>query len=671
MKAWLTILLSTTLAMSVANAQPRTKTNGVRARLYWIGTEIDPEDELAANQSPNLDQAVPNFLIQGNEPWFKTDNRHYEDNYVLVLEASVRFKRDDEVDFRLYSEATAILEIDGAELATSEDGDEAVKEFEPTSEFHRIRIIQYVNDEPRELGLEWKLADEEAFAPIPNQRLTTAAFYFRPTNGAAKRMAQSGDRPGRYEKVAGVFPGCELMTIRPPGVEVPVGGLDLLPDGRLVVAMFDARGLRAPAPQEESNGELWLYSHVAADERSSIQRQRIAEGLFEPCGVCVVGEAIYVSQRSQITRFDCDENRHWHATTVAEGWETNDFHALSFGLVHRAGERDHPGYLFMARGTGLGRMKNPPNHGSIWRVDLGQPAGTNVEPLTGGHRTPNGIGIGPDDQLFVTDNQGEWTPANELNHVVQGSFYGFQHRTDNGGSPTPFQDEPTTQPAIILPQDEIANSPSEPVLIPSGWPFAGQMLVGDVKYGGINRISLEKVGGRWQGAVYRFSQGLEGGSNRLVFDDRGHLFVGAIGGDHASSWNWVNRDGEKTYQGLQRLKTNGRAVFDLECITITKRGFRIKFTEPVAPEWLHDLCNYRLSQWRYVATADYGGPKIDIRELDVLSAKPDETSQAVDIEVAGHKPGHVIHFDLDAVSAKGEPIWSAEAWYTLWRLPEP
>ena len=69
---------------------------------------------------------------------------------------------------------------------------------------------------------------------------------------------------------------------------------------------------------------------------------------------------------------------------------------------------------------------------------------------------------------------------------------------------------PVAMPAIWLEEYEIGNSPSEPTLIKDG-PYKGQMLHGDVSYGGILRDFLEKVNGEYQGAVFRFTGGLEGG----------------------------------------------------------------------------------------------------------------------------------------------------------------
>jgi cytochrome c len=47
-------------------------------------------------------------------------------------------------------------------------------------------------------------------------------------------------------------------------------------------------------------------------------------------------------------------------------------------------------------------------------------------------------------------------------------------------------------------------------------PYKGQMLHGDVTHGGLARDFLEKINGAYQGAVFRFTQGLEAGVNQKV-----------------------------------------------------------------------------------------------------------------------------------------------------------
>lgn len=487
------------------------------------------------------------------------------------------------------------------------------------------------------------------------------------------------DRPGLGEKLDGVHPGYRVVPARPEGMLMPVGGLGMLPDGRLVVARFDARTLVAPRPTEEPNGELWLLSNTATGDRADIQAELIAEGLFEPQGVCVIDGVIYVSQREEVSRFVYNERGgFWDQDAVASGWETNDFHHFCAGLLHEPGPTgEHPGYLYLARSSGLGLWQNPPNHGSVWRIDLSKPAGENVTPITGGHRAPNGIGFGPDGQVFVVENQGEWNPANELNHVQEGHFYGFYQRDNPPRAyPSPFQpddpdnpDTPPTQAAIKLPQSEIGNSPTQPLLFPAGHAFAGQLVMGDMHYGGLNRIYLEEVNGVWQGCAMRMTQGLEGGPNRLLWGPEGSLYVGSIGGSHHQTWWWSNPAREPTYQGLERLVPTGEDAFEVFSMSATADGFVLAFTRPVPAAFLALPENFELHQWTYRATRGYGGPKLDEQSLRVERAVVADDRRSVRLVVPGLKPGYVVHLRTDPVDDAGTPIWSGDVWYTLNEVP--
>ena len=651
--------------------QPKLE-QGVRLRAYQIKPTGKNFPQLAQGQSANLDRTIPDYELEEDAPYWED----VELPLIIHLDSLLKINTPGDYDLLLRCEAPVTLQIGKQKYFSSEDdqGPRATVALKAGSNPIHCEVL--ANEELPELELLIRKSGENRFRSVKKSQLLANAFYFRPTSPGFKRLADSNDRPGLREKVAGVHPSFDLTTMRRPNAYVPVGGLDMLQDGTLVVATFDARKLRAPNPQEEPDGELWLY-HNAEGDPANVRREKIAEQLYEPSGVCVVGDAIYVSQRLEVTRFDQNKEGEWKPTTIASGWESNDFHALSFGLLHEPGEENHPGYLYMAKGSGLGLGENPPLHGSVWRIDLSLPEGENVEPVSGGHRTPNGLGWGPEGTLFVTDNQGNYTPANELNLVQEGAFYGYFHWIGEDAEPTPFQPEPfredhpeaITEASVWLPQDEIANSPSEPVLIPENWPYAGQMLVGDVKYGGINRISLQSVGGVWQGCAYRFTQGLEGGINRITFGPKGSLFAGAIGGDHAATWNWVDPDGRKTYQGLQRLNPNKTETFDIESVELKSKGFLVRFTQPISEESCTSE-TIKLSQWTYRATEEYGGPKRGHTSLSISKIKVAGDGQSVFLEVDGIKTNHVVHLTLDPTSRNGKQLWSSEAWYTVRRLPD-
>lgn len=308
--------------------------------------------------------------------------------------------------------------------------------------------------------------------------------------------------PGDQQPVSGVHPSYDLAEIRPEGFPVRVGGMDFLPDGRLVVAHY------------EPGGGVYIYDHVLEGNREAVEVKKIASGLYKPLGLRVVNGQIYVLQSNQLTLLIdhdgddvIDEYR-----TVATGWDLSDnFHEFSFGLLYH--EEEGKFYATLSSPVLPGGASQVPSaagldRGTVIRID---PSDGSFEVVARGLRTPNGIGFGVDGEMFVTDNQGAWLPANKLIHVQEGAFYGFRDV-----DPVLHGDLPETPAAVLLPQGEIGNSPSEPTLIIDESPYAGQMLHGDVHHGGLKRVFLEKVDGVYQGAVFRFSQGLEAGINRLV-----------------------------------------------------------------------------------------------------------------------------------------------------------
>ncbi len=671
------------LAQAVEDPQtPFATEPGVRCRSYLIDSPVTLDSTVDPSQSANHDVTVDG--LGNGPPELPAEDPPVESEAVIHwFSGWVKIDQPGEYLFEAQSAAACRLKINGVECLEQPAGE--VSFCQPVAlkqGWQTVDLWLMVNaGEEDELGLSWRLPGKDEPEPLPANRFRAPAFHFRPVQLGLKRLAGPGDRPGLGQKVAGVHPGYTVTDIRSPGMEMPVGGLGWMPDGRLIVARFDARTLKAPHPAPLPNGEIWLISNPTARDRAAIRGVKIAHGLFEPSGVCVVGNSFFVSQRKNVLRFDEDHGRRsWCVSVVAGGWQTNDFHQISAGLLHRPGPTaGHPGFLWMARSPGLGLQQNPPNHGSVWKIDLSRQAGQNVEPLTGGHRTPNGIAFGPEKELFVIDNQGEWTPANELNHVQQGKFYGFYQPHDPPeANASPFQppdrDAPfveITEAAVQLPQDEIGNSPTQPLMFPAGHQFAGQLALPDMRYGGINRVWLEKVDGVWQGCAMRFTQGLAAGPNRMLFGPGGEIYVGGIGGQHASTWYWLDSHDQPTFQSLERLTPTGKTAFEIDHVRATAAGLEVIFTEPVAQDWLADPAHYQLRQWTYKATAKYGGPKLDETTLTITACTPSSDGLRVHFTIPDRKPGYVLHLRTDPVSTSGQPIWSGDVWYTLNRVPEP
>lgn len=464
--------------------------------------------------------------------------------------------------------------------------------------------------------------------PEPVEKKAQAPKYIKPGFGAA---------------LEGVHPSYDLRTIRKQNFQPRVGGLAFLPDGRLLVTTWDFVG------------GVYLLDGVQTGDTNKITVKLIASGLAEPLGITVVNGEIFVLQKQELTKLvdlDGDEIIDEYQAVCNSWGVSSDFHEFSFGLLYKDGHFFATLSLAMRLMTG---EKQKPDRGKTIKISMDG----SYEWINHGLRTPNGIGLGIDGEIFVTDNQGEWIPGNKLIHVKKGDYHGMPW-----GLPDPLSAPPTAPPVIWLPEDEIGNSPSEPIVMQDG-PYKGQMLHGDVTHGGIKRDFLEKINGEYQGAVFRFSQGFEAGVNRLCWGPDGALYVGGIG--MVGGWSWK----EKQY-GIQQMKYNGKLTFEMLAVRAKPLGFEIEFTEPLKAGEEVTASDFFVQQWWYLPTTDYGGPKMDLEKLKITRISLSKDRTRVYVEIPGLRKEHVVYFRLpeNLQSASGKSLWSSEAWYTLNNIPE-
>ncbi|MEO6095921.1 MAG: hypothetical protein ABIW76_09625, partial [Fibrobacteria bacterium] len=255
-----------------------------------------------------------------------------------------------------------------------------------------------------------------------------------------------------------------------------------------------------------------------------------------------------------------------------------------------------------------------------------------------------------------------YLPANKLINIRKGRFYGFKHDPVEA-----WDSQKEYPPAVYLPQGDLAQAPSTPLLIRkgdlAGDRFVGQMLLGDAVNGGIRRIFLEKVNGEWQGSVFAFTGGLEAGPERLIWGPDGYLYVGMCG-QGASSWAY------KKDFGLQKVKPNGTDVFEMVSVRSRKAGLEIKFThEPNAAAV--SAAAYAVKSWHYSPTSAYGGSSVDTKTVSVGTPvlSPDKKSvflplSPLDGPTGGN--GRVYNIKLNGISsASGISLWTKETWYTI------
>ncbi|MDQ7910580.1 DUF1080 domain-containing protein [Phytohabitans sp. ZYX-F-186] len=624
---------------------------GVTLRTYDVRVPLEQICTLKPGQTPNVDKLMP--VVD----WTSAADFGFEDNFLTHVTANLDVPSAGAYTFRLTSDDGSRLSVDDAVVvdhdglhgATSKDGT-----VELTEGYHALRIEHFEAGGGQQLTLSWRPPGAEAFTVVPNSVLSTDAGVVRVTAPGYKACQGVSDSPGDGLPLDSTNPGYTLTDLRPAGFEPQVTGMAWTADGRLVVSTWGG--------SDQLLGEVYILDGVTgATGPDQVTYKKVAGGLKEPQGVAVVDGTIYVSQKHELTELRdtngddvADERR-----TVATWPFGGNFHEFAFGLLYKGGNF----YLNLSVAIDLGgATTNPqpaPSRGTS--IVVNRRTGK-VSFVAGGLRTPNGIGWGPDGDLLVTDNQGGWLPASKLVKIEQDAF--FNHYTNPAG---PFDANPVSRPVLWLPQNDIANSPSTPVLLKKG-PYRGQLLIGDVTYGGLQRAYLEKVHGVDQGAVFRHTQGLEAGVNEVSLGPDGDVYIGGLG----AGGNW-GQTGKLTY-GLQKLTPNGTNVFDMKSMSATRNGFTIEYTRPLSTDTIQNITErYELEQWRYAPTPAYGGPKVDEEALTVTGAKVSADRKSVTLSVDGLERDRVVHLRSPRpfTAQNGEELWSTEAWYTLNEIPGP
>lgn len=633
----------TSLVLATLLQQP-SLTPGLTVWVWDVTGILVRMPTVAEGQTPNAYFIAPDLNLNEVIP---SSYGEIKDTFIGRAFGWLEVPETGAYNFRLTCDDGAKLLLDDKLVVDTEWGDSFVADglVQLTKGRHKITVPFYENTGKFYLKLEWKKGGSDTYALVPSSALGTEPGQTFVTSPGDKRwfFEQDPRRPGDGRPLAGVHPSYDLETFRPPTFTPAVGGLTFLRDGRLAVCTWD------------QVGAVYILDNLGKGIED-VTVQTFATGLGEPLGILEVGGEIYVTQKQEVTRLvDVDgDGRADRYESVAGGWPaSHDYHEFSFNLLHKGG------YFYVSTSVPLrgGWTYYNPGSGSAYPVGGVQGTVLQINPRDGswkvyarGLRTPNGMGIGPKGEIFVCDNQGSWLPSSRLNLVRQGGFYGHQE--------TPDGKVATDPPVVWFPHGEIGNSPSEPIAVKAGI-FKGQLFVGDVTYGGIQRVFYEVVGGVYQGAVFKMTQGIEAGVNRLAWGPDGSLYVGGIGSN--GNWNHQNHR-----YGLQRLKPNGKTTFEMLKVEAKPSGFLVTFTQPCDPASVGD---WDVMQYRYELSETYGGPKIDTQRLHVLSAKASTDERSVFLQIAGLEPGHVVHLrSATAKSKAGELLWSTEAWYTLNKL---
>ncbi len=462
-----------------------------------------------------------------------------------------------------------------------------------------------------------------------------------------------------------VYPHFTMSSLRPPGFNPQVSGMDFLPNGDLLVTTWIGFGNTSPG----GPGAAYIIKNVESGDSTKITYKTLSTNMDEPLGATTMNGQVYVVNKDSLVQMVFDSTNDTVLLSmkkVGSGWHrnagasTNGGKDLSFaeGLVYTPAP-DNRFIVGLATEYPLGDVQSP-ERSCILGLTLGK---AGFDTIACGIRSPNGITLGPEDGIFVTDNQGDYVPADKLVQVKQGRFFSVLKNNRS-----PFSNTPATPPVVWFPYgngiDALGISNTQPVYLTSGL-FAHQMLVGDNNLGCLARISLEKVNGDYQGAVFRFSGGLQAGANRMIVGPDGAIYIGGIGvgGNVWGGWNWNNQ-----YYGLQRMVENNTPVFDVLDVRSTgTTTFALDFTEPAKAV---NASNFTAQEWNYIIPAPsgeyYGCCTGATQNLTVQSATLSADGMTATLTINGLTQGDLIYIKFSGIaSVSGRTMWSDRFWYTL------
>jgi len=450
---------------SLMKSVPNQKNEGLAVNIYRFAS-LEDYPTLTDQDAPVYAGVVPSVHATTPEDFGDLDENFYTEftGFIQIPESkNYVFRTISDDGSELYIDGKKVVDNGGLHGPDPKDGEVQLKQGR-----YPIRLRFFQGGGGKAISLQWIRHGEEAFSVIPSSLLSYDPKDLKKTKPYVAPEPIIIGRPGDAAPLLDVHPGFTLETIRPKDFKPMVGGLDVAPDGTVYVSTWD------------EIGGVYKLENVNNGNPEQIKVTLIASGLAEPLGLKLVNGEIYVLQKHELTKLiDHDKDGITDEyLTVSNQWQVSpNFHEFAFGLTYK------DGFFYATLATAIlpgGASADPqiPDRGKVAKIN---PQNGSVAFIASGLRTPNGIGFGVDGEMFIADNQGDWLPSSKIVHVKQGAFYGSRSVDFAGTANTPVM-----QPVVWLPQDEIGNSPSQPLPLAAG-PYKGQMMHGEVTHGGLKR----------------------------------------------------------------------------------------------------------------------------------------------------------------------------------------
>ena len=419
-------------------------------------------------------------------------------------------------------------------------------------------------------------------------------------------------------------------------------------------------------------GDVWIVSGID-DDLLELKWKRFAGGLYEPFGVKVVDGLIYVTCKDRLTRLrdlnddgEADFYENFSADSDVSSW----FHSFNFDL-----QTDSDGNFYYAKCGQSTSYKLP---GAVIKIS---PDGKKREVYCTGFRAPNGMGILPNDQLTVSDNQGNWMPASKISLVKPGGFYGYVQTHAKPGKFAPdggridhtkvVPPETFDQPIIWMPQDYDNSSGGQIWVDDPRWgPLSGRLVHTSFGKGWMYYLMMQDVGDVSQAAIIKLPHDFITGIMRgRVNPKDGQVYVTGLDG-----WNGNGRMGLRD-KGIQRLRYTDKPLSMVTNCQVEHDGLRLEFSFPLDPKSASEIESYVIEQWNYQWRHEYGSDmfhpetgKVGKEKVKISAATLGADGKSVKLTIPKIRPVNQLHLLLKLNAKDGSPF-SEEVYWTINAVP--
>jgi putative heme-binding domain-containing protein len=468
--------------------------------------------------------------------------------------------------------------------------------------------------------------DEKALArTIKDGPVTDLAELVRVAPGRWPEVLKSQITPGREDGPFAVDT-IGIPQNNPWLCQLRLTGFDFLDSGhRAAVCTWD--------------GDVWLASGIDAPS-GEVSWKRIASGLFQPLGLKLRDGNIFVGCRDQIVILrdgNGDGETDFYENFNNDHQVTEHFHEFAMGL-----QTDVHGNFYYAKAARHGKTALVPQHGTLLRVSSD---GLRTDILATGFRAPNGVCVDNDGTLFLTDQEGFWTPKNRINHVKFGGFYGnmwgYHNVTDTSDS--------AMEPPVCWITNEFDRSPAELVRVTSAaWgPLDGSLLNLSYGTGKLFVVPYENVRGVMQGGMCALPiPSLPTG----VMRGRFHPKDGALYACGMFAWA-----GNQTAPGgFFRIRATGKPMFLTTGLHATKKGMEITFTSAIDRSSATDPSHYSVKTWSLERTEKYGSDHRNPKRLRASAASLSDDGRTISLTLPDIQPTRGMEINYRLQGSRGQ-----------------